>query len=115
MKSLLLAAVAGLGLTAGTACAADLYSPAPPVAPTPAPPPVAPPPVPTWTGFYIGINAGLGADRFELPFAAGIFAGGASLNVDRGIGGIQAGYNWQIAPRWLVGLVAAAGRRNADR
>lgn len=70
MKSLLLAAVAGLGLTAGTACAADLYSPAPPVAPAPRPPPVvAPPPVPTWTGFYIGINAGLGANRFELRVA----------------------------------------------
>lgn len=102
---MLLTAAAGLALTASAALAADLYSP--PASPAvPAPPAVVPPPVPIWSGFYVGINAGLGADRFELPWSAGRFAGTSPLNIDRGIGGIQAGYNWQIGPRWVVALEA---------
>jgi outer membrane immunogenic protein len=105
MKRLLLAVVAGLALTTSAALAADLYVPAPAVAPT-APAVVLPLPVPTWTGFYLGINGGLATDRFLLPWTAGVWSGSSGVNMDRGIGGVQAGYNWQIAPRWIVGLEA---------
>jgi opacity protein-like surface antigen len=51
LRRILLASVSAIAL-AGTAFAADL--------PLRAPPPVyvPPPPVMTWTGFYVGINAG---------------------------------------------------------
>ncbi len=52
MKKLLLSSVALLGFTAG-AMAADLPRRA-------APPIYAPIPVFTWTGFYVGVNAGYG-------------------------------------------------------
>src|SRR4051794_41546345 len=52
MKKLLLSSVALLGFTAG-AMAADLPRRA-------APPVFAPVPVFTWTGFYVGLNAGYG-------------------------------------------------------
>ena len=50
MKKLLLSSVALLGLTIG-ATAADLPR-------APAPVPCVPLPVFTWTGFYLGVNAG---------------------------------------------------------
>ncbi|MFL5323318.1 MAG: porin family protein, partial [Microvirga sp.] len=51
MKKFLLSSVALLGFTAG-AMAADLPRRAPPV--------FVPVPVFTWTGFYVGVNAGYG-------------------------------------------------------
>ena len=56
MKIILLSSVALFGLTAG-AMAADV--PRRTIAPA-APAPVAPAPVFTWTGFYVGVNAGYG-------------------------------------------------------
>ena len=60
-----------------------------------------------WTGFYVGVNAGLGVGRdlttinapptnfteisYQSPFGA--------------LGGVQAGYNWQ-AGRWVFGIEA---------
>jgi len=103
VKRFLLATAGGL-LVTGSALAADLYEP---VLPIPAPPAaVAPPPalVPNWTGFYFGVNGGLGANRFELPFVSGAATGTPSLNMDRGIGGVQVGYSWQIRSNWIIGL-----------
>ncbi|HZH51989.1 MAG TPA: porin family protein, partial [Microvirga sp.] len=54
MKKLLLASVALFGF-AGAASAADL-----PVRAAPPAPVVAAVPVFTWTGFYVGVNAGYG-------------------------------------------------------
>ena len=104
MKALLLATAAGLALTTGCALAADLYQPAPPVYNAPPPAAVPLPPVPSWTGFYLGINAGLAADRYEIQSTAA--PGAVRDDMDRGIGGVQIGYNWQFMPSWIVGLEA---------
>src|SRR5579871_100128 len=71
-----------------------------------APAPIFVPPPFTWTGFYIGLNAGavwgsggnasstLYANGF--PFLYKIWPGGGFGNGNTGfIGGGQAGYNWQ--------------------
>lgn len=86
----------------GSAYAADMAVKAPP------PPPVT---VSTWTGFYVGGNIGYGTARTsadvspadaatEAAFGIGIAAGTTAsvFNVDGGglVGGVQAGYNWQL-------------------
>ena len=122
MKKLLLSSVALLGVTVG-AGAADLPRRAAPIAPM-----YAPVPVFTWTGFYVGVNAGYGwgsdegdhfggfhdpglvAPRFGGgvvpvvpqfsgnfgPHHHGVFGDGG--NRDGFLGGVQAGFNWQLTP-----------------
>src|SRR3954464_2054804 len=112
MKKLLFSSVALFGLTA-TAMAADL----------PRRTVVAPPPVPyvavpvfTWTGFYVGVNAG-GAfsthDRDDFT-TSGAFVGATPLtgfaavstnSNDRSgfAGGGQIGYNYQMGS-WVIGV-----------
>ena len=100
-KSLGIAA-ATLSLLASSAFAADLPTRKAPIAP------VYIPPAFTWTGFYVGLNAG-GAwtsnnhnDSF-LPFGA-VAVGGSFFPVSGGgnnsgfIGGAQIGYNYQFTP-----------------
>jgi outer membrane immunogenic protein len=75
--------------------------------------PPLPPPVPfyNWTGFYIGGNAGYswgqGAVQYNEP-TLGFFGLPTSISgsnqLNGGIGGFQAGYNWQINNLWIVGL-----------
>jgi outer membrane immunogenic protein len=57
MKKILLASVATSLLMAGAASAADLPRRSAPVAPIA---PIMAVPVFTWTGFYVGVNAGYG-------------------------------------------------------
>jgi outer membrane immunogenic protein len=64
----------------------------------------------TWTGFYFGANAGYAAGTLrtdsifsDASLAASVFAGNSSAKLKGGIGGGQAGYNWQ-AGTWLAGL-----------
>src|SRR5215218_8953147 len=89
MKKLLLSSVALLGLTA-TALAADL--PRRTVV-APAPVPFVAAPVFTWTGFYLGVNAGYGFsdrdddDLFNNGFGFGSF-GGSGLSVPSATGGL---------------------------
>ena len=72
----------------------------------PAPVPVA---YPSWTGFYVGVHAGAAWEEISSGsindpnglLASGSFPGGAALGA---VGGIQAGYNWQFAPVWVVGV-----------
>jgi outer membrane immunogenic protein len=86
-----------------------------------APPPAAPvPPVINWTGFYIGGNLGgvvehaSGTSDFLDPLAVQVGAPAAeaanpqanSFSDTRFLGGVQAGYNWQFDPRWLIGVEA---------
>jgi outer membrane immunogenic protein len=140
MKKFLLSTVALAGLTAG-AVAADLPMRAAPVAVAPAF---------TWTGFYVGVNAGSGwrNDRNNffgdpglvtldrngaagiipaisqpvVPAAGGFFGqgfGNGTTPLAGFLGGVQAGYNWQLTPGhgWVLGVegdiqVSNIGRRN---
>ncbi|SCZ13915.1 outer membrane protein [Microvirga guangxiensis] len=105
MKNLLLSATALVALTAA-ASAADLpsrYAPAPAVAAVP---------VFTWTGFYVGANAGYawGDSEVSLSSADPDFFGalevagfGRSSNEGSFTGGAQVGYNHQIGAA-VIGL-----------
>ena len=97
MKKILLSSVALLSLTAG-AMAADL--PSRRAAPAPI---VAAVPVFTWTGFYVGVNAGYGWNTNDNDvFVPGI--GVVDSDDDGGfVGGAQVGYNYQIGS-FVVGL-----------
>ncbi len=83
--------IAGVALvgTAFSAQAADLsvkapYTKAPPIAA-----------LYDWTGFYLGVNAGLGLGRNRTQhFDAGVETS-TYLSPLGAIGGVQAGYNWQ--------------------
>ena len=131
LRCTLLASVGAIALT-GSALAADL--------PYRAPPPVylPPPPVPTWTGLYLGINAGytwsntnavrtvtanvfgnpalVGGPQFGVASAA-LAAASVPAKIDGFIGGGQIGYNYQFANSFVVGLeadiqgIAASGGR----
>ncbi|MGQ0682257.1 outer membrane protein [Bradyrhizobium sp.] len=93
-KSILGAAGLAVALAAlgGPAFAADM--PARPY--TKAPAYTAPAVVYNWTGFYIGGHVG------------GAFAGDNSLQSSdaRFLGGVQAGFDYQLAPNWVLGAEA---------
>ena len=103
MKNLLLTSVALFGF-AGTALAADLPSRAPPPVPY-----VAAVPVFTWTGFYVGVNAGYGwntngsnNNSVFVPNVGFVDVGGGGS--DGGfVGGGQVGYNYQFGS-FVVGV-----------
>jgi outer membrane immunogenic protein len=87
---------------AGTAYAADLPMKA-------APPPVAPPP--SWTGFYIGGNAGYlvvqdqsGTTNFTQPAPTLTNPAFNTASANSWIAGGQVGYNWQVSPSWVIGF-----------
>src|SRR5260370_964381 len=91
MKKILIGAVA-LAAFAGPAFAADMpartYSKAPVY--------TAPALVYNWTGFYIGGHVG------------GAFASDSTLHGSdaRFLGGVQAGFDYQFAPNWVIGAEA---------
>jgi outer membrane immunogenic protein len=116
----LLASAGAIALT-GAALAADL--------PSRPPPPVflPPPPIFTWTGLYVGLNAGYTwsnsnrvdtatADVFGNPAfvggppfgvaSAALATGSVPAKIDGFIGGGQIGYNYQFANSFVVGLEA---------
>jgi outer membrane immunogenic protein len=96
-------------LFAGPALAADVDTPtykAPSLAP-----------VFSWTGWYIGANAGFGSGTSTDPNISSNFCSPTACNPigpglfpslsPRGfIGGGQIGYDWQASPNWVFGLVA---------
>ena len=62
-------------------------------------PQFAPPPPPTWTGFYIGANAGGAWDPtggFNTNCAAAGDCTSAQTTLGGVAGGLQAGYNYQL-------------------
>lgn len=90
IRSLIIAGVALLAL-AGVAIAADLPSIKGPPAYVP------PPPAPSWTGFYIGLNAGYGGGEFSLDTdPAGLLVAHAGAPSGGFIGGGQGGFNYQF-------------------
>lgn len=92
MKKILLSSVALLGLATG-AMAADLPSRV-------APAPVAVVPVFTWTGFYVGVNAGYG---WTVDDTVTINGTTYDIDADSFVGGAQVGYNYQIGS-FVVGV-----------
>jgi outer membrane immunogenic protein len=122
LRRILLASAGAMAL-AGTAVAADLpYRGPPPVY-------VPPPPVMTWTGVYVGLNAGYTwsasnavnvvsvpiaaiqppVNFFPVPTsrAAALAATGTqSVQTSGFIGGGQIGYNYQFGNSFVVGLEA---------
>lgn len=95
MKKYLLASVAALGLVAaGAASAADLPSRKGPVAA-----PVYMPPAFSWTGFYVGANAGYGWGNVNANGWANVG------DLDGFVGGGQIGYNYQMG-QFVLGLEA---------
>lgn len=95
MKKYLLASVAALGLVAaGAASAADLPSRKGPIAA-----PVYMPPAFSWTGFYVGANAGYGFGNVNANGFANVG------DLDGFVGGGQVGYNYQMG-QFVLGLEA---------
>jgi outer membrane immunogenic protein len=85
------------------ATAADLPVKAPPMMPAPI--------VASWSGFYIGGNLGYvsqndlsGLSNFSQPAAVTNTPLSNTASSNGFIGGFQLGYNWQFAPRWVVGV-----------
>jgi outer membrane immunogenic protein len=90
MKNLLLSATA-LVAFASVAQAADL-----PARRTVAPAPFVAAPVFTWTGFYVGVNAGYGLADINARGDTFLGALGVGVEADGFVGGAQAGYNLQL-------------------
>lgn len=81
--------IAAAVLVGSSAFAADLPSR------TYSPSPISPQPISTWTGFYVGANAGYGWGSVSNLSASSDMAGF--------VGGAQLGYNWQ-AGNLVVGI-----------
>ena len=108
LRRILLASAGAIALAA-TALAADLPSRAPPPVYLP------PPPIFTWTGLYVGVNAGYGwgNNKSSNSFAPETDPTDPDPEVDEFfilshpklsggfVGGGQIGYNYQFSP-WLV-------------
>ena len=95
--------IVGAVCIASVASAADL--------PVKAPAQVPMAPVYSWTGFYVGGDVGALWTRASgrsdpLPTVGnfGIFPISGDLNKTGFVGGLHAGYNWQVSPAWVVGI-----------
>ena len=130
MRRILLLSLSAAALAAAPALAADLpYRAA-------APAYVAPLPVFTWTGFYVGVNAGVAfrnnnssiapGGNFLNPLlyppaaAAQLFLGGGSNNRSSFEGGAQVGYNIQYGALVYgveadIDFIARGNRRGSSR
>lgn len=87
------------------------------------------PPLPSsWTGFYVGGNAGYSSGSVDTTIAVSPFfyapfsynfpgvSGSLPLKPSGAVGGAQAGYNWDFAQRWLIGFevdLQASGQRDS--
>src|SRR5205807_8946281 len=64
----------------------------------------------SWAGPYLGVNIGYSAGKSktdavfsDATLGAPLFATGSSENLNGLIGGVQAGYNWQVG-NWVAGI-----------
>ena len=101
MKRRTILAVAFFGLATNFAAAADMAVKAPVYKAVPI--------VDPWVGFYVGANLGYSwgdwrADSNQAVYNFEQF--NARPKVDGVLGGVQAGYNWRVAPQWIFGVEA---------
>jgi outer membrane immunogenic protein len=80
----------------------------------------------SWTGLYAGFHAGWGWAADSTGTAASAFTsspispfGAATLPLSSSgaVAGVQLGYNWQFAPRWVVGIegdISATGLKTTQ-
>lgn len=101
MRLRLVAAIATLMASSSLAYSADLAVKAPPYVPAP---------IFTWTGFYAGVNAGIGGDKVDYSatsFTTILGVAPTSAHIDNtsfgGLAGGQIGYNWQTG-NWVWGV-----------
>jgi outer membrane immunogenic protein len=112
MKNTLIGIAVIAALIGTPALAADMAVKAPPA------------PVWSWTGFYVGLNAGYGWTDNAVnlspndPLSAALLAGtngttgeqplpgSYTLSPNGAVGGLEAGYNWQAGRNWLLGIEA---------
>jgi outer membrane immunogenic protein len=86
-------------LAAWSAIAAFIVTPAAAADMAVKAPPIVPPAVYNWTGCYIGGNGGgLFAHKTWTNLTTGVVQ--ADENVTGGLGGVQAGCNYEFAGRW---------------
>lgn len=109
MRAKLLSSAATLALLwSGTALAADMKTAPAPVADVPAPYVASLASV--WSGFHVGLHAGVGGSALDYPFGAtdGAWAIGGAGHMDASgfLGGAQIGYDWVFPNRILLGLEA---------
>lgn len=102
---MLLLGAAAIHATAGNAIAADMPESA---APSPEPSPIFYAPAPySWSGIYIGGNFGWAwtqiSDTITIP---GTGTGSLTGNTHGFLGGVQAGYNWQLSQPIVIGIEA---------
>jgi opacity protein-like surface antigen len=57
-----------------------------------------------WTGFYVGGFGGAAYGRTEIGYNDPARASGTRPWVFGGLGGIEGGYNYQLANRWVLGV-----------
>ena len=93
IRHAILGSVAATALLSSAALAADLPSRKAPLE--------APVAGFSWTGFYLGANVGYGMRNVELSgFGLGLDGvGGKGV-----VGGLTAGFDWQFAQSWVIGL-----------
>lgn len=103
-----ISAVLAAGLMAGTAMAADLY--------IPALPPILQPAAMAWTGFHVGVHAGVGMGNLGYtqeqpdPDPALYY----EYATEFALAGLQFGYDYQFADRWVIGAEVEASKLNAE-
>jgi opacity protein-like surface antigen len=64
-----------------------------------------------WTGFYVGGFAGAAAGRTDIGFVGDPTSGNRPW-VAGGLGGIEAGYNYQFSNNWVLGVEGDVGAAN---
>lgn len=104
IRVLIIAGVASLGVACG-ALAADLPNIKGPPVYTPPPPPSM-----SWTGIYVGVNAGYGGDPFRFnAYGPGGLLAGTSIPAGGFIGGGQVGFNYEFPETSIAGANFVVG------
>jgi outer membrane immunogenic protein len=119
MRQILVAGIGALAAAMQPALAADMAVRPPPSYKAP---PVYVDPW-TWTGIYVGLNAGYSWGRSETEttfydntFGNQLLLTNNSFNLDGWLGGAQAGGNWQIGMAGVVGIeidIQATGQKGS--